>query len=80
MRVTRTERPSGTVYRIYRSSESFAEKMKALIPFLLQVRQNVLIGDTLEDPRLVVTIAPLPRGAAQELDRRLRAHLGKPAL
>ena len=42
MRVTRTERPSGTVYRIYRSSESFAEKMKALIPFLLQVRQAEL--------------------------------------
>jgi hypothetical protein len=80
MRVTRTEQPSGTVYRIYRGSESFAEKMKASIPFLLQVRQNVPIGDTLEDPRLVVTIAPRPRGAAQELDRRLQAHLGKPAL
>jgi hypothetical protein len=80
MRVTRTERPSGTVYRIYRSSESIAEKMKALIPFLLQVRQNVLIGDTLEDPRLVVTIAPLPRGAAPELDSPRRAQLGKPAL
>jgi len=79
MRVTRTELPSGTLYRIYRASESFADKVKALIPFLLEVRQEVLIGDSLEDPRLVMTITPLPGAAARELQHRLREHLAKPA-
>lgn len=75
MRVTCTEMPSGTTYRIYRGSDSFAGKIRALIPFLLKVRRSVSIGDTLDDPRLVVTIAPLAGDAAAELRRRLHEHL-----
>lgn len=78
MLVTCTEQPSGTTYRIYRASESFARKIKALVPFLLEVRQSVSIGDSLEDPRLVVTIAPLAGAAAGELRSMLREHLARP--
>jgi hypothetical protein len=59
MRISCTRSSAGPIYRVYRSNDDFVTLMKRLIPYLRADQYDVLIGGTLAEPHVVLTIGPL---------------------
>ena len=72
MRVECTTVPKGHVYRIYRSDDSFYERMKRLVPLLMATDCEVVVGGPDDDPELVMTVGPLDSITDERFQRRLR--------
>ena len=59
MRVACTSTLEGRVYRFYRTSEDFTRALKPLVPFLLAIQADVIVGNEVDDPKLLLRVGPI---------------------
>ena len=59
MQVACTSTPEGRVYRFYRTSEDFTRALKPLVPFLLAIPADVIVGNEDNDPKLLLRVGPI---------------------
>lgn len=59
MQVACTSTPEGRIYRFYRSSEDFTQALKPLVPFLLALDVDVIVGKEDDDPKLLLRVGPI---------------------
>jgi hypothetical protein len=77
MRVSCIPSPTGSTYRIYRSSDDFVAQMKRIVPFLQADRCDVLIGGTDSEPDVVLTVIPLDAETDAEFRQRVVQYLDR---
>lgn len=75
MEVVCTSTPEGRVYRFYRTSEDFTRALKPLVPFLLSSRADVIVGNEVDDLRLLLRVGPLADQDEAMLRSLVAAHL-----
>jgi hypothetical protein len=59
MLVACTSTLEGRVYRFYRTSEDFTRALKPLVPFLLAIQADVIVGNEDGDPKLLLRVGPI---------------------
>ncbi len=59
MQVVCTPTPEGRVYRFYRTSDDFTLALKPLVPFLLASHADVIVGNDVDDLKLLLRVGPL---------------------
>ena len=59
MQVACTSTPEGRIYRFYRTSEDFTQALKPLVPFLLAIDVDVIVGKEDDDPKLLLRVGPI---------------------
>jgi len=59
MQVACTSTLEGRIYRFYRTSEDFTRALKPLVPFLLTIDADVIVGSEGDDPKLLLRVGPI---------------------
>ncbi len=59
MQVACTSTPEGRVYRFYRTSDDFTRALQPLVPFLLAIDADVIVGNEENDPKLLLRVGPI---------------------
>lgn len=59
MQVACTSTREGRVYRFYRTGEDFTRALKPLVPFLLAIDVDVIVGNEDDDPKLLLRVGPI---------------------
>lgn len=67
MRITCTSTPEGNVYRFYQSSSDLGRALKPVVPFLLAIDAEVIVGNEAGDPKLLIRVGPISGDAEVEL-------------
>ncbi len=77
MRIACFSTPEGNVYRFYKTEASSYQALKAVIPFLLASRAEMIIGDE-ENPEQPLRVGPVSGEAEASLLRIVEANLSEP--
>ena len=75
MQVACTSTLEGRVYRFYRTSEDFTRALKPLVPFLLAIQADVIVGKEDGDPKLLLRVGPIEGEDEATLVRLIAPHL-----
>jgi len=75
MRVVCTSTPEGRIYRFYRANEDFSRALKPLVPFLLAIDADVIVGNEADDEKLLLRVGPIAGDREAVLRGLVEPHL-----
>jgi len=75
MHVVCTSTPEGRIYRFYRTSEDFGRALKPLVPLLLAIDADVIVGNEANDEKLLLRVGPLEGDREAMLRDLVEPHL-----
>lgn len=75
MRIACTSTPQGHIYRFYRTERDVTSALKPIVPILLAMKVDIVVGRATDDSELLMRVGPIKGPAETTLLNLIEPHV-----